>query len=335
MKGMNFGFAAPRGWYGSPEGLAQISKMKALNIDWVAPHVTFVQHSYASTRVFMDFVRTPGDAEVLTWCRAAREAGLKVMLKPILEPMDGSWRGMITQPPDRDNSECTELVTQSCLRSTWQKSFCQAVMHYARLAVEAEVECFCMGAEYEQVERYGEMWEKLIPEVREIYSGLLTYEFTPGNVSLRKIRPGVGDWWGLLDFLGFSAYGDNKTEEAPIEDFVEGLQARKEEAAGLSRELGLPLALLETGRRSTRGLKGPAHDFMAQGRYDGEIQARYMEAVHQAFSKEDWFRGFLWWKWDEHQGDARPNYYTDPAGDQGFTIDGKPAAETMRRLYAQ
>jgi len=59
MKGMNFGFAAPRGWYGSPEGLAQIPKMRALNIEWVAPHVTFVQPSYASTRVFMDFVRTP------------------------------------------------------------------------------------------------------------------------------------------------------------------------------------------------------------------------------------------------------------------------------------
>ena len=39
--------------------------------------------------------------------------------------------------------------------------------------------------------------------------------------------------------------------------------------------------------------------------------------------------GFLWWKWDETQ--KRPQYHLDPAGDMGFTIQGKPAEEVMKR----
>jgi hypothetical protein len=95
MKGMNFGFAADRGWYGSEAALAAIGKMKALNIDWVAAHVTFVMETYASNRVFFDPVFTPADHEVLAWVAAARKAGLKVMLKPIIEPLDGVWRGVV------------------------------------------------------------------------------------------------------------------------------------------------------------------------------------------------------------------------------------------------
>lgn len=58
-----------------------------------------------------------------------------------------------------------------------------------------------------------------------------------------------------------------------------------------------------------------------------------MEAVLSAFWKEPWWRGFYWWKWDEQQN--RPQYKTDSAGDQGFTIKGKPAAETMKKWYAR
>jgi len=60
-----------------------------------------------------------------------------------------------------------------------------------------------------------------------------------------------------------------------------------------------------------------------------------MEAVWKAFADESWFRGMFWWKWEEHQAHSRSNYYTDPAGDQGFTIEGKPAEETIKRLYAR
>ncbi len=334
MKGMNFGFAAPRGWYGSAQARAQIAKMKALNIDWVAAHVTFVQETWASTRVFMDYEFTPDDREVLTWIQAARAAGLKVMLKPILEPLDGVWRGAIDPPRDGPATFARLAGTRFAIQSKWVRSFQAALAHYVGLAAEAQVECLSLGEEYWQLEGYNHMWDAIIADARARYHGLLTYEFTPHGLRDRQVYPHIGQWWAQLDFLGSSAYGDCAVENASVADFVQGLESRKAEAARLADEFGMPLALLETGRRSTRGLKGSGADFTVAGVYDGELQSRYLEAIVQAFADTPWYRGFFWWKWDEHQAEQRPQYFTDPAGDQGFTIDGKPAAETLRRLYA-
>lgn len=332
QQGMNFGFAAGRGWYGSEEALAQIDRMKALGIDWVAAHVTFVQETYASTRVFMDYQFTPGDREVLTWVRAARQAGLKVMLKPILEPLDGVWRGVV-DPPRDGASTFAKLQATFHNQTRWVESFRACLAHYVGLAAEAEVDCLCLGAEYWKLEAYTFMWEAIVADARARYPGLLTYEFTPHGLKDRELNPKIGSWWSLLDFLGFSGYGVNRTPEAPVEDFVQGLEGTRDMAAAVAEEFGLPLALLETGRRSTRGLAGSGADFTAEGVYDGDVQARYYEAVFRVFAGEPWYRGVYWWKWDEHQGDQRPHYYTDPAGDQGFTIDGKPAADVLKRHY--
>jgi hypothetical protein len=333
MRGMNFGFAAPRGWYGSTEGLSQIPKMKALNIDWVAAHVTFVQETYSSTRVFMDYEFTPGDREVIAWVKAAQAAGLKVMLKPILEPLDGVWRGVVDPPLD-GISTFAQLNPSFNNQSRWVRSFKAALAHYVGLAAEAEVDCLCLGAEYCGLEGYNFMWDEIIADARARYHGLLSYEFTPHGLIERKIHPHIGKWWRQLDFLGFSAYGNNKTPDAPMEDFIEGLRGHKEKAAAIAEEFGLPVVLLETGRRSSR-FAGTGSDFTSKGVFDGEIQARYVEAVAQAFKDEPWYRGFFWWKWDEHQGAQRPHYYTDSAGDQGFTLDGKPAADALRECFAR
>ena len=332
-RGMNFGFAAPRGWYGSEEALAQIDKMKALNINWVAAHITFVQETYASKRVFFDPEFTPGDKEVVTWVKAAHEAGLKVMLKPILEPLDGIWRGVV-DPPKDGPSTFARLAPSFDNQSQWVKTFKAVLSHYIGLAAAAEADCLCLGAEYWKVEIYDFMWNEIITEARERYAGPVSYEFTPHGLRDRAMLPRRIGWWKKLDFLGFSAYGVNKTPEAPVEDFVDGLQERKREAAQLAADLDMPLMLLETGRRSTRGLAGSAADFGSEGVYDGDVQARYYEAVFQTFMDEPWFRGVYWWKWDEHQAERRPQYFTDPAGDQGFVIDGKPAADVLKRRYA-
>jgi len=347
MRGMNFGFAAPRGWYGSDEALAQIPKMKALNIDWVAAHVTYVMETYSSTRVYLDPVFTPGDAEVIRWVRAAREAGLKVMLKPILEPLDGIWRGLVSPPGDGVSTFAKHHASFDNY-SRWKKSFKAVLANYADLAQEASVDCLCLGAEYMEMEKPGftAMWEEIIADTRKRYHGLLTYEFTPRWLPMRRYeftpdgpvkasKPALGSWWSKLDFLGFSCYGDSTAENPTVEEFAKGFESRKKEAAELAAEFGLPLALLETGRRSTRGLKGNAFDFTHPGVYDAEIQSRYMEGVHLAFQGEPWYRGSFWWKWDEHQVEQRAHYYTDPAGDQGFTIDGKPALETLKRIYSK
>ena len=69
------------------------------------------------------------------------------------------------------------------------------------------------------------------------------------------------------------------------------------------------------------------------GRYDGQEQANYLEALLTAFRDEPWWYGLYWWKWDEQN--YRPEMHDDPAGDKGFTVSGKPAQQVMRRLYGE
>ena len=45
------------------------------------------------------------------------------------------------------------------------------------------------------------------------------------------------------------------------------------------------------------------------------------------FFVHDGKAGMFWWKWDQQI--VRPDFLDDPAGDKGFTIYGKPAAEVM------
>jgi hypothetical protein len=62
-------------------------------------------------------------------------------------------------------------------------------------------------------------------------------------------------------------------------------------------------------------------------------QANYLEAVLQTFWPEPWWMGLYWWKWDENIN--RPEWKTDPAGDKGFTVHGKPAADVMKNWFAR
>jgi len=67
--------------------------------------------------------------------------------------------------------------------------------------------------------------------------------------------------------------------------------------------------------------------------HGGEEQACFLEAIFDTFWPEPWWMGLYWWKWDE-QND-RPNFRDDPRGNKGFTLDGKPAAEVMKRWYGK
>lgn len=70
-----------------------------------------------------------------------------------------------------------------------------------------------------------------------------------------------------------------------------------------------------------------------EGGYEPAEQANYLEALFRTFWNESWWRGLYWWKWDEQLD--RPPYRTDPRGDKGFTIWGKPAAEIMKAWYGR
>ncbi len=83
---------------------------------------------------------------------------------------------------------------------------------------------------------------------------------------------------------------------------------------------------------STGGATSPS-GWRGNGRYAPLEQANFLDAALRVLWDEPWWHGLYWWKWDE-QND-RPQFRDDPAGNKGFTVDGKPAAEVMRRWFSR
>ena len=325
--GMNFGFKAPRGYFASPEGMAQPERMAALNIDRVALIVSVYMDHCASTNIYSDFIETPSDEEVQQIIERFHQVGIRVMLKPFLVLKDSVWQGGFTPV---EPYEITAGVNVR-YREKWAASLRAMLSHYADLAQRCGVESICLGNEYHGVEHFTKEWREAVAAVRERFQGLVTSDFVPFD--RRKVPPQFGEWWHDLDFLSLSFYPAFPKADASTEEIVESLQPHVQKLRELCAAYAKPLVFAECGMRSTSFDPAGSHGYHGQGTYDGHIQGRFLEGVFAAFRPEPWWRGLVWWKWDEHQ--HRANFFTDPAGPQTFTIDGKPSAEILKRLYAK
>ena len=139
-------------------------------------------------------------------------------------------------------------------------------------------------------------------------------------------------WLFALDSLGCSNY-DPATKKigATVQEMMEGLKPHLERNRRFARIYGKPFYMGECGCASTSGAARLPYFWENEGGYDGQEQSNYLEAVIRLFGREPWWNGMLLWKWDE-QND-RPSMRSDPAGDKGFTVDGKPAAELLSRWF--
>lgn len=224
----------------------------------------------------------------------------------------------------------------------WFQSFTEAMKYSSDLAEKIGMDAMIIGAEYFGTEGQKEYWEKVIEEVRKLYSQPITYEFTPQSRKEYDL-----EWFKKLDFLSYSYYppaGKPNTEyldplsnngaktnpDLTLADMAKYLEPRKARIRSISQRFdNMPIAFTEYGVRSAHGCVMQPFNFLWETHYDGQEQANYMDASFQTFSDLPEWMGLFWWKWDETQN--RPHYHTDPKGDKGFTIQGKPAEDIMRK----
>lgn len=323
LKGVSYGFMAPAGTYRSEAAQREVEAIHAIGADAVALIVTVVQERYSSTRMVADFRHTPGDLEIAGIIDAFHRRGIRVMLKPMIECLDSVWRGHIRFPPTQQMVQ----GVQTDYWGQWFSHYADCMAHYARLAQDSGAELFCVGCELLGCEPQEAYWPEVIARVRSEYTGPVTYnadQFRPG-------QPFVRNWFRLLDLLGVSFYSGVPDVDPDAEKIAEGLHPVADALEAVSQDIGLPLFFAECGARSVAGGTREPWRYDVEGAYDGAAQANYLEGVLKAFSARAWWRGLLWWKWDEQQ--IRPQY-NHPTGETGFTIAGKPAAAVFRRWTA-
>ena len=324
IKGVSFGFMGKNGYYRSEVGQREADNICATGAKWVALIVTVAQERYSSMRMFADYVYTPSDVELASMVRKFHAAGVKVMLKPMIECLDSVWRGNIRFP------EKQMMIQGICVDywAEWFGHYADCMEHYGRFCEENGVELFCIGCELLGTEDQEAFWPGVIDRVRKVYRGPVTYNAD----QLWANRENCHDWYSKLDLLGISFYtGTERPNPTPSEIAAE-LKEAVERTAAVSRKLGIPLFFAECGARSVVDGTRLPWAYTNSGDYDGAAQANYLAGVIEAFSSCDWWRGLMWWKWDEQQ--KRP-HYTQPGGDTGFTIHGKPAEEVFRKWCAE
>lgn len=315
MKGMTWGWGAQRGDYRTAAAADSLLKLKATGSQWVALSFWTWQDNVHATDIVFDYGYTVTDRDIAHAVKQAKQLGLKVCLKPVVNSRDGIWRAHIGFP--QEESEVAPYWER------WFRSYTNFLLHYAELAEELECEMLCIGCEMVKTEAQDSRWRELIGRIRGVYGGPLIYNANHGK------EEGVG-WFDQVDLIGTSAYypvadKPGATEQAMIERWlpVRGKLRR------LHERFGKPIAFMEIGCRSALGCAAMPWDFKHTDLpYSEEEQANFYSSVIKVFWDEPWFAGFFWWDWSVKLYDA-----AEAARNRDFDIYGKKAEQVVKEWY--
>lgn len=298
--------------YQYPGARLSREQLAATGSSWAGVLVTWYMAARDATAIGPVALRTPSDDAVVEAIRDLRGRGLKVMLKPHVDLLDGAWRGTIRPTDD----------------AAWFASYDAFLARYAALAEANQVEMLCVGTELATMSdaRHAGSWSTVIGHVRDRYRGLLTY-------AANAVSPGDEftsvSFWPRLDVAGLDAYTPLTDKLSPsVEELVAGwsMNRNRENMVAAFRNWqashGKPVLFTELGYRSADGGNRAPWDWEASAAYDAGEQADCYEAAFRVWSPQSsWMRGILWWSWDV----AAP-----AANDTGYTPRGKPAEQVLR-----
>jgi hypothetical protein len=311
MKGISFPSYAPNG-YTSADASNQLKLVPGLGANWVGIVVTLYQAYGDSNVVFADPGSTPSDSSLAGVIELAHSLGLKVVLKPHLNVLDGT---------DHQDIQPTDV-------NSWFESWDQNVVHYARLAAQNSVEMFWIGGELDSMDGYASDWRQIVSDVRAVYNGPLIY-----GASQRLQHFTTVTWWDAVDYVGIDAYFPlaTQTPSPTLSDLNASWTNWITLLNGWQRTVGKPVIFTEIGYSSVVGAnQNPAMniDKIADLPIDLSIQALLYTALFENFYVVPWLRGFLIWFWPSR---------TDEQGlkDKGFSPQGKPAQDVLTQWYNQ
>jgi len=232
--------------------------------------------------------------------------GMKVMLKPHVDLLDGEMR--------------TNIIPSE----EWFDSYKEFIVHYAKLAQEYNVELFCIGTELSNtvMPRWNARWLDIIKDIRGVYKGPITYAANWDEYE-------VVSFWSEVDYIGIDAYFPLTDKNNP--PLAELIAAWENHANTLEKwletsKLNKPVIFTEIGYDTVEGCnKHPWRVLptLATHVESQEEQAHCLESLLTVLSKRSWFRGLYWW-----------NYFPRPdIGPLGYTLRGKLGEKVLSGWY--
>jgi hypothetical protein len=280
-------------------------------VNWIAIVPTCYQPTVHATSISCNIdSRTVTDAELSHVIQLAHANGLKVMLKPHVDPQDGHWRGEINFGSD-------EAAWQA-----WFTSYTAFIRHYAQMAEALQVELFSVGVEYEQTTHRESDWRNVISAVRGDYSGPITYAANWGGEETAI------QWWDAVDFIGVDAYYELTNKNNPtLAELRAGWQPYLNQLNALSQTWNKPVLFTEIGYRSVDGSNRHPWDWGTDAPLDLQEQAMAYQTILDLSMTQPWLQGIFWWTW-------MPTDLTQSGpSDKGYAIYRKPAFAVLRGFY--
>ena len=319
IKGYTYGYNSKRGMYLTERARQSRLHLMEIGVNWVCLAFSVKQKTFTSTEILYDYRRNVTDLEIMGVIKEFHDRGIKVCLKPMIDTDDGVWRAQINFPD-------SNMFGEDKYWKEWFNSYRAYLTYYAELAQYCRCEMLCLGCEMLGTERREADWRETVAAVKEVYSGLLTYNTNHGKEEEAK-------WYDLVDYVGTSAYYPvEKQAGASFEEMCEAWEKIADRLETVSRKLNKPILFMEIGCRSAAGCAAMPWDFMHRDfPVSEEEQARFYRSSLEVMSKRDWFAGYFWWDWSTYIYETREQ----AAEDRGFNIYLKQAEEVVKEYYAK
>ncbi len=291
--------------YGRPQVKRDIDQIAALGSTAITLVPTWYMKGADDDVIRPDRKKSPTDESLIQAIDWVQEAGLKVVLKPHVDVLDGTFRGDI-QPADR---------------TKWYESYGSFLSHFAAIAAEQEAELLVAGTELKSLSADTDPWRRIIAIAREQYPGPITYAANWDEHEQVQ-------FWDDLDLIGIDAYfplsgeGDTPTEA----DLAEAWAPTVEALRSASERWDRSVLLTEIGYPTQAGATAHPWEVKEGEKPDQKAQAVAYAAAFAAFEGADWLAGISWWSW---RADQAPD--EDPATD--YSPEGKQAERTIRGAW--
>jgi hypothetical protein len=272
-------------------------------VNWTALAYTGVQDTAFSTDIRFGAPVGVDETEITWAIRRAHQLGMRVCLKPVVNVADGTWRAHIGFF-DWD-------VPGEPSWTDWFTSYTAFILDAARIAEREGCEMLCVGCEMVRADGQDAHWRELIARVREVYTGLITY-------NCDKYQEDRLSWWDAVDVITSSGY-------YPIDSW----DAELDRIETVVHDLGKPFFFMEAGCPSRVGSPQRPNDWTLAGAPSTHAQLQYYQEMFRACRSREWVGGLMLWDWPAQ-------LYTP---EQAETNDdycpyGKPAAAFMASQYA-
>ena len=295
--------------YASLTSESALADARAAGVNCIALVVTWYMDGLTASDVYPDASKTPTDGSLVAAISRAHDLGMKVMLKPHVDPVNSAESRTDIRPSDV---------------SAWQSSYTEFLGHYAELAAANGVELLCVGTELKGLTgpENDALWRGLVNGVvKPVYPGSLCY--AANHDEYAQVT-----FWDVLDCAGVDAYfslppGSCPTRAELRSRWTASMDALRTWQAGHGR----PVMFTEIGYYAAEGcVQNPNDASHLSGTYSECCQQNAYAAVLEVLTAEPWQKGIFFWDWE-------PNAAHPATQAIALTPQDKPAQDTMASYF--